>query len=80
MKPSKFSGSLEFTDPYTDILHVIKYEGVYEPACTRGHPDDWTPDESYLDLISLPEELEPYEKHIKELCWTDLAEGNDNDY
>ena len=72
MKPKQFAGTISFTDPETSIAYEIKYKGVYEPACTRGHIDNWTPDESWLELIRLPEELSYYEEELKQLCWKDL--------
>jgi hypothetical protein len=72
MKPCTFAGTISFTDPETSSVYEIKYKGVYEPASQRGHIDNWTPDESWLELIRLPEELSYYEEELKQLCWKDL--------
>lgn len=69
---TSFSGTVEFVHPDTDEVFYIQYEGVYEPACNRGHIDNWTPDESYLDLLDLPSELEWAEDRIKKLAWQDV--------
>lgn len=69
---TSFSGTVEFVHPDTGDIHYIQYEGVDEPACSRGHIDDWTPDNSWLSLIDLPSELEWAEDRIKKLAWEDV--------
>lgn len=69
-----FSGTVLVTDPETGEEVTVEYEGVYEPACSRGHIDDWTPDNSWIELVSYPEEWEdtPFLKQVKEMAWKDF--------
>lgn len=69
---SSFSGTVTIIHPDTDEEFDIQYEGVYEPACTRGHIDNWTPDESWIELLELPEDLEFMKMDIIDKAWNDF--------
>lgn len=72
MKSSSFSGTIIYFHPETDEAYEVEYEGVYEPACNRGHIDNWTPDESWLEVLDLHEDLEFARDEIQQLCWDDF--------
>lgn len=72
MRSRSFSGTVTVFHPETDEAFNIQYEGVYEPANTRGHIDNWTPDESYIELLDLPEDLEFMRMDIIDKAWNDF--------
>lgn len=69
MRSKKLHGFVTFFHHETDEEYELEYEGCYEPARMMGHPDFWTPDESYIEVLNLPDELEEYREAITVLCW-----------
>lgn len=78
MKSQHIKGEIQFFHPETEVEYLVEYEGAYEPACTRGSPDNWTPDNTYLEIIDLHPDLEGLEKRLEELCWEDWESSRDD--
>ena len=62
-------------DAINDVRDSIEVDGDIVPAVRSGHPDNWTPDESWCDILL------PSDWRVKVSCdMVDVDEGIDLDF
>lgn len=61
----RFTGTISFTHPDTDEIHVIEYSRYYVPPKIGKCAEDSYPPEWELELEELPPELNEYEDMLR---------------